>query len=66
MADEAAKKAVILDSIRGIPDFPHKGILFWDVTTIMLNPTAFKYTIDLFTERYKGKKVDVIAGERLQ
>lgn len=61
--DEAAKKAVITDSIRGIPDFPHKGILFWDVTTIMLNHEAFKYTIELFAEHYKDKKVDVIAGE---
>lgn len=62
-ADEATKKKVITDSIRGIPDFPHAGILFWDVTTIMLNPVAFQYTIDLFTERYKGMKVDVVAGK---
>lgn len=61
--DEATKKQVIIDSIRGIPDFPHKGILFWDVTTIMLNHTAFQYTIDLFVEQYKGKKVDVVAGK---
>ncbi len=60
--DETAKKAVITDSIRGIPDFPHKGILFWDVTTIMLNHEAFKYTIELFAEHYKDKKVDVVAG----
>jgi hypothetical protein len=64
MADDEAKKEVIKESIRGIPDFPKPGILFWDVTTIMLNPQAFKYTIDLFVERYKDKKIDVIAGMR--
>lgn len=63
MLDAAAKKAVICESIRGVPDFPKAGILFWDVTTIMLNPAAFQYTIDLFVEEYKDKKIDVVAGE---
>eukprot|EP00955_Chlamydomonas_euryale_P098973 365187-Chlamydomonas_euryale.AAC.12 len=57
------KKAVILDSIRGVPDFPKKGILFWDVTTILLNPTAFQYTVDLFAKKYRDAKIDVVAGE---
>jgi hypothetical protein len=43
-------------------DFPKKGILFWDVTTILLNPTAFQYTIDLLAQRYKSMRVDVVAG----
>ncbi|KAG2450782.1 hypothetical protein HYH02_004619 [Chlamydomonas schloesseri] len=62
MADVEAKKEIIKNAIRGIPDFPHKGILFWDVTTIMLNHQAFQYTIDLFAEHYKDKKIDVVAG----
>lgn len=62
MADVEAKKKLILDNIRGIPDFPHKGILFWDVTTIMLNHAAFSACIDLFAQQYKDRKVDVIAG----
>mmetsp|Transcript_12738 Transcript_12738/g.27591 ORF Transcript_12738/g.27591 Transcript_12738/m.27591 type:complete len:178 (+) Transcript_12738:189-722(+) len=49
-ADE--KKKLITASIRGIPDFPKA----------MQNPTAFRYTIDLFAEHYRDKKVDVIAG----
>lgn len=61
---DAEKKQVVLDSIRGIPDFPKKGILFWDVTTILLNHKAFQYTIDLFYEHYKDMKIDVVAGER--
>ena len=65
MADVSveAKKEVIRNSIRGVPDFPKAGILFWDVTTIMLNHTAFQYTIDLFVEEYKDKKIDVVAGK---
>lgn len=38
------------------------GIQFQDVTTILLDPLAFKHTIDLLTERYQDLKVDVIAG----
>ncbi|GFR48543.1 hypothetical protein Agub_g10442 [Astrephomene gubernaculifera] len=62
MADSDPRKEIIKNSIRGVPDFPKAGILFWDVTTIMLNHEAFKHTIDLFAEHYKDKKVDVIAG----
>ncbi|PNH02940.1 Adenine phosphoribosyltransferase 1 [Tetrabaena socialis] len=62
MADAEAKKEIIKNSIRGVPDFPHAGILFWDVTTILLNHQAFQYTIDLFVEQYKDKKIDVVAG----
>ena len=40
----------------------HAGILFWDVTTIFLNPTAFQYTIDLLVEQYRDQKIDVVAG----
>ena len=40
----------------------HAGILFWDVTTIFLNPTAFQYTIDLLVKQYRDQKIDVVAG----
>jgi adenine phosphoribosyltransferase len=63
MAQKDATKAMISDSIRGIPDFPKKGILFWDVTTLMLEHKAFQATIDLLQERYNGEKVDVVAGK---
>ena len=36
--------------------------MFQDVTTIMLDPVAFKHTIDLLVERYQGQQVDVVAG----
>lgn len=56
------KKALVADSIRGVPDFPKKGILFWDITTLCLDPKAFRCCIDAFEARYKDQKIDVIAG----
>lgn len=38
------------------------GIMFQDITTLLLVPKAFKDTIDLFVERYKDQNIDVIAG----
>jgi adenine phosphoribosyltransferase len=56
------KQQLISDAIRGIPDFPKPGILFWDVTTLLLNPQAFQLAIDLLVERYKEQNIDVVAG----
>ena len=53
---------VISDAIRVIPDFPKPGILFQDVTTILLNPTAFQHSIDIMKEHYQSMEIDVIAG----
>ena len=38
------------DFIRSIPDYPKKGILFRDITTLIKNPAAFNYTIDKIVE----------------
>jgi len=48
--------------IREIPDFPRKGILFYDITTLLSDPIGFKQTIDIFTERYQNKKIDTVVG----
>lgn len=45
-----------------IPDFPKKGIMFRDVTTVLQNGEAFKAACDEFTEYAKEVKADVIAG----
>lgn len=36
--------------------------MFYDITTLLLDPKAFKDTIDLFVERYKDKQISVVAG----
>ncbi|WVZ11415.1 hypothetical protein V8G54_015945 [Vigna mungo] len=53
----------IKTKIRVVPNFPKSGIMFQDITTLLLDPKAFKDTIDLFVERYKGKNISVVAGE---
>ncbi|XP_004290961.1 PREDICTED: adenine phosphoribosyltransferase 1-like [Fragaria vesca subsp. vesca] len=52
----------IASSIRVIPDFPKPGIMFQDITTLLLDTQAFKDTIDLLVERYKDKEISVVAG----
>ncbi|HMT02268.1 MAG TPA: adenine phosphoribosyltransferase [Burkholderiales bacterium] len=54
--------AIIRDAIRVIHNWPEPGIAFRDITTLLLNPEAFKKVIKIFVERYKNKKIDVIAG----
>ncbi|XP_023764916.1 adenine phosphoribosyltransferase 1 isoform X1 [Lactuca sativa] len=54
--------ARISSTIRVIPDFPKPGIMFQDITTMLLDPVAFKDSIDLFVERYKDKDISVVAG----
>jgi adenine phosphoribosyltransferase len=48
--------------IRTIPDFPKKGIMFRDITTILQNKEGFAYVIDKFYERYKDKNIDIVVG----
>ncbi|XP_042516413.1 adenine phosphoribosyltransferase 1-like [Macadamia integrifolia] len=52
----------IASAIRVIPDFPKPGIMFQDITTLLLDPKAFKDTVDLFVERYRSKDISVVAG----
>lgn len=40
--------------IRAIPDFPKKGIIFQDITPILENPAAFKYSIDRLCDLFAG------------
>ncbi|KAL1310421.1 hypothetical protein HN51_053048 [Arachis hypogaea] len=52
----------ISSAIRVIPDFPKPGIMFQDITTLLLDTKAFKDTIDLFVERYRDQNISVVAG----
>ena len=48
--------------IRNIPDFPKKGILFRDITTLLNKSEKFKEVIDVLSERYRDKKIDVVVA----
>lgn len=52
--------------VRDIPDYPKKGITFFDITPILKNPEAFQYVIDQLAEKYKdcGAKKIVAADAR--
>lgn len=68
MAAADPRKAAITAAIRVIPDFPKKGIMFQDVSTLLLDPAAFQAAIDMFVERYRQAPMDVqcVAGELLR
>ncbi|MBN2483802.1 MAG: adenine phosphoribosyltransferase [Candidatus Omnitrophica bacterium] len=55
-------KKKLAQTIRDIPDFPKKGILFKDITTLLNNPQAFKSAIDEMAKILKGKRVDYIVA----
>lgn len=48
--------------IRKVPDFPKKGILFYDITSILAQPEAFQYCIERMVEIYADKNIDAIAA----
>jgi adenine phosphoribosyltransferase len=50
------------DYIRKVPDFPNKGVLFYDITGIITAPPAFSWCIDKMVETYAGKKLDAVAA----
>ena len=52
----------IKESITTIPDYPEKGVLFRDITTLLNNPLAYQATIDLLVEHYKNKGITKIVG----
>jgi adenine phosphoribosyltransferase len=52
----------LASTIRSVPDFPIKGILFYDITTLLKNPAALKESIDQLTHHYQQANLDVIVG----
>lgn len=60
--DGDARVKAIFDAIRVVPDFPKPGIMFQDITTLLLDHKAFRDSIDIFVERYKDKNIAVVAG----
>jgi adenine phosphoribosyltransferase len=48
--------------IRDIPDFPKKGIVFKDITTLLADGKSFHRMIDLIAHRYLGQRIDQVVG----
>jgi adenine phosphoribosyltransferase len=48
--------------IRGVPDFPKKGILFYDITTLLKDAKAFSEVLELMASRYRDQQIDIVLG----
>lgn len=60
MSDDASQE--LLEKIRLVPDFPKKGIVFLDLTTLFNDAAGFKRLVDIFVEKYKDQNIDQVVG----
>ena len=49
-------------TVRTIPDYPKKGIMFRDITTLLGEPRAFRRAVDELVHPWAGSKIDKVAG----
>jgi adenine phosphoribosyltransferase len=52
----------LASAIRTIPDYPKKGILFRDITTLLGDARAFRRAVDELVQPWAGMKMDKVAG----
>jgi adenine phosphoribosyltransferase len=52
----------VRDYIRTIPDFPHPGIMFRDVTTLFADPRGMRLAVDQLLAPFAGTRIDAVAG----
>lgn len=52
----------IKSRIRTIPHYPHDGIMFRDITTLLKDPIGLRATIQEITKRYEGVKIEKVVG----
>ena len=52
----------VRDLIRTIPDFPHEGIMFRDVTTLFADARGMRLAVDQLLEPFAGTRIDAVAG----
>jgi len=50
------------DYVRKVHDFPKKGIIFYDITSVLTAPEAFQFCIDCMAELYRDKGIDAVAA----
>ena len=62
MANSSLNADQLKKLIREVPDFPKKGILFYDITTLLKDKVGFATLIDKFSEYYISQDVDLVLG----
>ncbi len=50
------------EKIRTVPNFPKKGILFYDITPVLQDPKALKQIVQQMSAPFKNQKIDFVAG----
>ena len=48
--------------IRHVPDFPKAGILFYDVTTLIRDPLAFRAAVDALTQPFRDQGIEIVVS----
>jgi adenine phosphoribosyltransferase len=54
--------AWLKEYVRDIPDFPRQGVTFKDITPLLADVKAFRYTVDALSEHFSDRKVDKVLG----
>ena len=57
-----SKPVCLEDRIRDIPDFPHRGVLFKDITPLLQDPVAFRDAMDRLAAHYKDAGIEAVVG----
>jgi adenine phosphoribosyltransferase len=52
----------LIKEIRSIPDFPKKGIVFRDITTLLKNKQAFARAVDMLHDHYKSRQIEKVVS----
>ncbi len=48
--------------VRSVPDFPKKGIVFRDITTLLKDPAAFSTALDIMYQKYRNTRIDKVVS----
>lgn len=59
---EELDKEGLRNLVREVPDFPHKGVGFKDITTLLKDKRAFKKAVNLLVARYRNKNINKIVA----
>jgi adenine phosphoribosyltransferase len=62
MTERKPEVEALRSIIRDIPDFPKKGIVFKDITTLLADAKSFHRMVDLIAHRYVGQHIDQVVG----
>jgi adenine phosphoribosyltransferase len=62
MEKSSSDTQMLRELIRDVPDYPKKGIVFKDITTLIKRGDAFDQVVNIFHDKCKDKKVDLVAA----